>query len=642
MCGITGILLQNRTTDKVNLSKMINSLKHRGPDNSGVWLNEKSNFGICHSRLSILDLSSAGSQPMHSKNKRYVISFNGEIYNHIDLRTELKSQFRDIIFNGNSDTETILNCIEKWGLKPTLEKMVGMFSIAIWDRKKKILKLVRDRFGEKPMYYGWIDNAFYFGSELKPIKKNPYFKLEIDRTALNLFIKYSYIPQPFSIYKNIKKLKPGLILSVNANKEMIFDEYWSLNSVVKPCNKEKWEYDDSQTTNLLEKKLLKSVNLQKLSDVPLGAFLSGGIDSSLIVSMMQLNSSVSVNSFTIGFDEKLYNEANYAAKVAKHLNTNHNELYVSDKNVRDVIPLIPQIYDEPFADSSQLPTYLVSKLARSKVKVALSGDGGDELFGGYNRYVQAPRLYKVPKPIRYFSSGLIRMFSPEQLGSVHKMFKSLIPSTFNSSSPVNHLLKIANVFDSSSEWEVYDKLVSISHDSKNIVINNEDDLIINNNLFEKIPNLEYENKMMYSDILTYLTDDILCKVDRAAMAVSLETRTPFLDRDVVEFAWQLPINMKIRNGEGKWILKKILNKYIPKNLIDRPKMGFGIPIENWLRGPLREWAEELLSKKHIVNDGFFNYHEVYKLWDDHLKRKKNNQYILWNILVFQSWKNKWL
>ena len=642
MCGITGLILSDGVIQKHNLSDMISSLSHRGPDSNGIWINENQNFGIGHTRLSILDLSSAGSQPMHSKNNRYIISFNGEIYNHLDIRLDLKKEYPSLEFVGSSDTETILACIEKWGLSKSLKKMKGMFAIALWDKKKEELKLARDRFGEKPMYYGWIKNAFYFGSELKPIKNNPYFNLEIDRNALTQFIKYSYIPQPLTIYKNIKKLKPGIILKVNAKKNILFEEYWSLNNLTKSTSKINSNLNENNAILNLEKKIQESVESQKLSDVPIGAFLSGGIDSSLIVSMMQLNSNTSINSFTIGFDQKLYNEARFASKVAKHLKTNHTELYVSENDVRNIIPMIPNIYDEPFADSSQLPTYLVSELARSKVKVALSGDGGDELFGGYNRYFQAPKWYNIPKPVKFIGSNVLNFLSPNQLQIFYNILKPILPKSLHSSNPILHLTKIMDIFKCNSEWEVYDSLVSLCHNSSDIVINNADLFKSKDNFPINISHLSYEEKMMYLDISTYLTDDILCKVDRAAMSVSLETRAPFLDYNLVEFAWNLPLDMKIRNGEGKWILKQILRRYIPNKLIDRPKMGFGIPMEFWLRGPLREWAELLLNKKSITEDGFFNYDIVKDLWDDHISGKKNNQYVLWNILVFQSWKSKWL
>ena len=642
MCGITGLILSDGVIQKHNLSNMITSLSHRGPDSNGIWINENQNFGIGHTRLSILDLSSAGSQPMHSKNNRYIISFNGEIYNHLDIRLDLKKEYPSLEFVGSSDTETILACIEKWGLSKSLKKMKGMFAIALWDKKKEELKLARDRFGEKPMYYGWIKNAFYFGSELKPIKNNPYFNLEIDRNALTQFIKYSYIPQPLTIYKNIKKLKPGFILKVNAKKNILFEKYWSLNNLTKSTPKINSNLNENNAILNLEKKIQESVESQKLSDVPIGAFLSGGIDSSLIVSMMQLNSNTSINSFTIGFDQKLYNEARFASKVAKHLKTNHTELYVSENEVRNIIPMIPNIYDEPFADSSQLPTYLVSELARSKVKVALSGDGGDELFGGYNRYFQAPKWYNIPKPFKFIGAEVLDFLSPNQLQILYNILKPILPKSLRSSNPINHLTKIMDIFKCNSEWEVYDSLVSLCHNSSDIVINNADLFKSKDNFPINISHLSYEEKMMYLDISTYLTDDILCKVDRAAMSVSLETRAPFLDYNLVEFAWNLPLDMKIRNGEGKWILKQILKRYIPNKLIDRPKMGFGIPMEFWLRGPLKDWAEHLLDKNNIVNDGFFNYEKIKILWDEHISEKKNHQYVLWNILVFQSWKNKWL
>ena len=633
MCGIAGILTSNQDLISQPIcNKMAASLQHRGPDGLGIWIDNNS-LALIHTRLSILDLSDSGHQPMHSSSGRYVISFNGEIYNHLKLRKDLKSK----VFQGHSDTETLLACIEEWGLELTLKKCEGMFALALWDRSKKILMLARDRFGEKPLYYGWqgegAGSVFLFGSELKALCRHPSFRFDINRNAINLLLRHNCVPAPHSIYNKISKLMPGTILSISNNTEPKIFEYWSLKEVAMKGLSNLYNGGDAEIINGLENVLNQSVKQKMVADVPLGAFLSGGVDSSLIVALMQQQSTRPVKTFTIGFSDDLYNEAKYAKKVAKYINTDHTELYVSHQDAIDVIPKLPNIYDEPFSDSSQIPTFLVSKLAKEHVTVGLSGDAVDELFCGYNRYLLTDRLWgklsKLPVSMRRGLSGALSTLSPETLNK----FLGFLP--YNRVGEKIH--KAANVIGSSSIDELYLQLVSNWSNPESIVLNSSGAIsqatsgIINSLQMNQI------QKMMLMDTLTYLPDDILTKVDRAAMGVSLETRIPFLSCNVVDFAWHMPMNFKIRNGESKWALRQILYKYIPKEMIERPKMGFSVPIGVWLRGPLREWAEDLLDESRLRQEGFFDPTVIRKKWMEHLSGARDWQHQLWSVLMFQAW-----
>ena len=633
MCGIAGILTSNQDLISQPIcNKMAASLQHRGPDGLGIWIDNNS-LALIHTRLSILDLSDSGHQPMHSSSGRYVISFNGEIYNHLKLRKDLKSK----VFQGHSDTETLLACIEEWGLELTLKKCEGMFALALWDRSKKILMLARDRLGEKPLYYGWqgegAGSVFLFGSELKALCRHPSFRFDINRNAINLLLRHNCVPAPHSIYNKISKLMPGTILSISNNTEPKIFEYWSLKEVAMKGLSNLYNGGDAEIINGLENVLNQSVKQKMVADVPLGAFLSGGVDSSLIVALMQQQSTRPVKTFTIGFSDDLYNEAKYAKKVAKYINTDHTELYVSHQDAIDVIPKLPNIYDEPFSDSSQIPTFLVSKLAKEHVTVGLSGDAGDELFCGYNRYLLTDRLWgklsKLPVSMRRGLSGALSTLSPETLNK----FLGFLP--YNRVGEKIH--KAANVIGSSSIDELYLQLVSNWSNPESIVLNSSGAIsqatsgIINSLQMNQI------QKMMLMDTLTYLPDDILTKVDRAAMGVSLETRIPFLSCNVVDFAWHMPMNFKIRNGESKWALRQILYKYIPKEMIERPKMGFSVPIGVWLRGPLREWAEDLLDESRLRQEGFFDPTVIRKKWMEHLSGARDWQHQLWSVLMFQAW-----
>jgi len=640
MCGIAGFLVKNRTNYSGNLSEqathMSEAIFSRGPDDRGVWIDKAAGVALSHARLSIIDLSSAGHQPMESASGRYAIVFNGEIYNHKEIRYNLRDQVS--YWRGHSDTETLLNAIEIWGLESTLKKCEGMFALAVWDRNKSILMLARDRLGEKPLYYGWqgngVDAAFLFGSELKALRKHPSFKFDINRDAINLLLRHNCIPAPYSIYKNISKLMPGTILSISINdKEPKISKYWSLNEVVMKGLDNFHSGDDTKVINGLEDVLKRSVEQQMIADVPLGAFLSGGIDSSLIVALMQQQSNQAVKTFSIGFFDDSYNEAKHAKEVAKYLNTDHAELYVSHQDAIDVIPKLPMIYDEPFSDSSQIPTFLVSQLARGHVTVSLSGDAGDELFGGYNRYLFTDQLWgklsMLPVYMRRGIAGMMTTLSPEAFNK----FFGFLP--YNSVGEKIH--KAARVMESSSIDELYLRLVSHWNNPESIVLNSSEPITQLTNTTSNILRLSPIQKMMLMDALTYLPDDILTKVDRAAMGVSLETRIPFLNHNVVEYAWRMPMNFKVRNGESKWALRQILNKYIPKEMIARPKMGFGVPIDSWLRGPIREWAEELLDESRLRQEGFFNPEQIRQKWSEHLSGARNWQHQLWDVLMFQAW-----
>jgi asparagine synthase (glutamine-hydrolysing) len=648
MCGICGFFEMNHHNDKLyrqkTISEMTNTLIHRGPDDFGYWHHPENGLSLGHRRLSIVDLSSHGHQPMKSKSGQFMLVFNGEIYNHISLRKEISNLNTKILWRGHSDTETLLACIEIWGVEKTIQKCSGMFAIAIYDNKENTIYLVRDRMGEKPLYYGFQNGNFLFASELKAILKHPDFIPDIDRNALSLMFNYSYIPAPFSIYKDIKKLQPGTILKVDLKKinlkKEVFSEpspYWSLKDISINAKKKMYSGTPEEAILHLDELLNQSVNEQMVADVPVGAFLSGGIDSSLITSLMQSQSSKPIDTFTIGFSEDAFNEAIYAKKISKHLGTNHTELYVSSQDAINLIEKLPQIYDEPFSDSSQIPAYLVSKMTRKNVSVSLSGDAGDELFGGYNRYIWTKKIWNrikhIPMPLRKFISNCLISIPPSAWDMFLKFFLDV-------SMPGDKIHKTANVFNAKSIEGFYFNLIAHWNNSNNIVVG-QHNIIAPVMQKRNLLNLgSIEQNMMYLDSISYLPDDILTKVDRAAMSVSLETRVPFLNHHIVEFANHLPLSMKIKNGESKWILRKLLDKHIPRELVDRPKMGFGVPIDIWLRGPLREWAEALLDESRIKQEGFLHYEPIRKKFDEHLSGKRNWQHLLWDILIFQSWLEK--
>ncbi len=646
MCGINGFYSKSSSGFNDVIEKMNSEISHRGPDNNGIWKDSDAGIFFGHQRLSILDLSSAGSQPMHSSSGRYIITYNGEVYNHIEVRKELEKLNNKIVWQGNSDTETLLEAIDYWGIEVSLQKINGMFAFGVWDKKARCLILARDRMGEKPLYYGWQGRgnrrAFLFGSELKALKVHPDFIGEINRSAISLQLENNYIPAPYSIYKDIYKLLPGHYLTLKADDFINYllpssKAYWSLTESAIYGNDNPLMYEKETIQKYLEKYLRSSVKKQMISDVPLGAFLSGGIDSSIIVSMMQSQSSNPVKTFTIGFSENNFSEAPYAKKVAMHLGTDHTELYVSPKETMEVIPNLPNIYDEPFSDPSQIPTYLVSKLAKKYVKVALSGDGGDELFCGYKRYVMSKKFWNIlkymPIPLRRILSSGIGLVSPQDWTKI----SNLVPSLHQYENFGDKIYKGKNLLDAESINDLYSKLNSHWQNTTGLVINTTKPVTLMTKYEENFRGLDSQQQMMALDSITYLPDDILVKVDRAAMASSLETRVPFLDHELIEYIWKIPQSLKIKNARGKLILKKILNQYIPSELTERPKMGFGIPIETWLRGPLRDWAENLLNEKRLTHEGYFHTKIVRDKWEEHLSGKRNWKSELWGVLMFQSW-----
>src|SRR5579885_173157 len=756
MCGIAGFYnLGGLDGQAAALAeRMARAIAHRGPDDFGVWPDQDAGIVLAHRRLSIIDLSPAGHQPMLSASGRYVVVFNGEIYNYQELRRELEAapspqppstevraglsregrgeeddrgqtsvplplegggvgervktflphttfsgqassegrgevesapspqppstELRTglsregrgeeddrgqtsvplplerggvgervkIEWRGHSDTEVMLAAFETWGVRDALRKMRGMFAIALWDRMTRTLTLARDRLGEKPIYYGLANGVLLFASELKALRAHPAFNAAINRDALTLFLRHNYVPGPYTIYEGVCKLPPGCALSITTDdlrrgRLSPPQPYWRAREVCERGQRGLCSGDETDALRELERLLKDSIAGQMIADVPLGAFLSGGIDSSLVVALMQAQSSRPVKTFTIGFTEKDYDEAPYAKAVARHLGTEHTELYVTPQEARDVIPLLPSIYDEPFADSSQIPMYLVARMARRHVTVSLSGDGGDELFGGYNRYFWTmnlgPRWGGVPRPLRAAFAGSLTSLPAGAWNRIFSVLNRFLPRAWRYANPGDKLHKLAGILTMSNAEETYRELLSHWKSPAGVVRSAHEPPTLLTEKNQQPRFREFEHWMMALDLVSYLPDDILVKVDRAAMAVSLETRTPFLDHRVVEFAWRLPLSMKIRNGRGKWLLRQLLYKYVPRELVERPKMGFGVPIDSWLRGPLREWAETLLNAGRLASEGYFNPAPIRRKWEEHLSGRHNWAYLLWDVLMFQSW-----
>jgi asparagine synthase (glutamine-hydrolysing) len=580
---------------------------------------------------------------MCSSTGRYVIAFNGEVYNFCDIRRELEEAGACPVLRGRSDTEIVLASIEAWGLEAAVGRFVGMFAFALWDRHERVLRLVRDRVGVKPMYYGWLGNTLLFGSELKALRIHPDFVPAIDRNALALMMRYGYVPSPYSIYKDVFKLTPGSILSVPSERRaaLVPRAYWSLEKVAEQGIANRFSGSDEEAVDRLDALLRKSIELRMIADVPLGVFLSGGVDSSTVAAIMQVQSPRPVKSFTIGFNEASYNEANYAKEISRHLNTEHTELIVSPQDAMAVIPMLPSIFDEPFADASQIPTFLVSELARRQVTVSLSGDGGDELFAGYSRHLWGQtvwsRMGRVPMAARKVTSAALNSISPRSWDNLFERTQGIQPVRIRQRNPGDKLVKLADAVLADSPEAMYSVLVSAWKDSEAVVLNGTGTTATLMDRSLAYNSCSITEQMLFLDTVTYLPDDILVKVDRSSMSVGLEAREPLLDHRLVEFAWSLPLNMKLRNGRGKWLLRQVLQKYVPPSMIDRPKAGFGVPLNGWLRGPLRDWAEDLLSEDVLNSQGYLNSKPIRKLWQEHLNGRRNGDARLWNVLMFQSW-----
>lgn len=640
MCGIAGFFRPRggEVTSAYILRCMTNVLQHRGPDDEGAWLDLEAGVALGHRRLAIIDTSPLGHQPMLSPSGRYVIVYNGEIYNFRDLRRELEQGGQPVQFAGSSDTEVVLAAFDAWGLDVTLQRMVGMFAFALWDRQERCLSLARDRMGEKPLYYGWMGDTFLFGSELKALRQHPGWRGELNRDSVTLLLQHSYIPGPYSIYKDVRKLPAGTVLCLNGSStqgEPQLSAYWSLADVAQAGYQTPFVVDEIEAVDELERLLKLAVGRQMIADVPLGAFLSGGIDSSTIVALMQAQSTRPVRTFSIGFEEASYNEAPQAAVVARHLGTEHTELYVTTREAQAVIPRLSAIWDEPFADSSQIPTLLVAELARRQVTVALSGDGGDELFAGYPRYIDALSRDAVCRQVPPFAQGMLKRVPWRVYELAARMAESLgMPSGQN---PIRHLQSLLQWFPYNAEESYRRQSLTHWQQPTRLVLGTCEPptILTQRGAWPDASGLV--ERLSYLDLAFYLPEDILVKVDRASMAVSLEARVPLLDHKVVEFAQRVPMSLKLKSGQSKWLLRQVLYRYVPPALVDRPKMGFGVPIDSWLRSDLREWAEALLDADRLRRDGIFDAKLVRDAWQAHLSGKHDYHYQLWDILMFQQW-----
>lgn len=644
MCGITGLysLSDKRSKeDQATIGRaMEQAIAHRGPDVADIWQDENTSLTLCHRRLAIIDLSDDGRQPMASHSGRYVVTYNGEIYNYQDLRVELEALGAK--FKSQSDTEVMLSAFEHWGVEAALQKLNGMFAVVLWDKKDRQLHFMRDRFGKKPLYIGWVGDDLVFSSELKSLHAHPDFKPEIDRDVLAQYMSYGYVQAPHCIFQNIWQMLPASLMSLDLeriekheNLSAKMQTYWALKDVVAEGKANIITKPEGQIIDEFEGKLQHAVNQRMISDVPFGAFLSGGIDSSSVVALMQTNATGPTKTFSIGFDEAGYNEADHAKEIAKYLRTDHQEFYVSAQDAMDVIPSLPDIYDEPFADPSQIPTYLISKLARDEVTVVLTGDGGDEILAGYDRHVKIPHLWGnlnfLPYPLRkLICSAAAKM--PDAVYQTLKPRSPLFPA---------QVKRALNLMKHKDADNIYEALVM--HWSPDVVVKG---ISPKHPLIDKEfwpENLSFAEEMIFGDTLSYRSNDLMVKTDRASMAVALEARAPLMDCELCEYSWRLPHDMKVRGGEGKWLLRQVLERHVPKSLFNRPKMGFSVPIGTWLRGPLKAWGENLLSRERLEKQGLFNVDMITNAWRDF--QMTNSQDVpkhLWTALMFQAWHERWV
>lgn len=637
MCGIAGLLSNADASPAHWAQVMADSLAHRGPDDYGVWSDAEAGVALSHRRLSIIDLSAAGHQPMTSADGRYIITFGGEIYNHVDLRPELEA--RGVQFRGHSDTEVMLEAFAAFGIEPTVKRLIGMFTIAVWDRRDRTLTLIRDRLGIKPLYWAKFGSLFLFGSELKALRSCPGWTPRINRDAVAAFMRHNYVPAPHTIYQGVNKLEPGCILTLPWGGEPVIARYWDARAVARQGIDNPLRGNDTDLTDQLEDLLKDAVKRRMMADVPLGAFLSGGIDSSTVAALMQAANVGQVKTFSVGFEIPGFDESPHAAAVARHLGTDHTELTATSAQALDVIPRLAEWYDEPFADSSQIPTYLVSALTRKHVTVALSGDGGDEVFAGYNRHHLTQRFWSglslMPLAMRKGLAAALSAVPPDRWTAVLSRLPFMrVPQIGDK------LHKAASVLKLGSSDALYRQLVT-HWEPQDVMLNASEpqgvlfDTTVSGDIADPV------SRMQFLDLVTYLPDDILTKVDRASMAVALEARVPLIDHRVVEFSWRLPRNTMIRNGVSKWILRQVLNRHVPQTLVERPKMGFGIPLAEWLRGPLRDWAETLLGERRLRDSGLLDAAKVRQRWSEHLQGRRNWQYPLWDVLMLEAWLERW-
>jgi len=643
MCGIAGFVAsptRKNSPERIETiaRAMDDSLAHRGPDGHDIWIDPDADVALIHRRLAIVDLTPTGAQPMLSANGRFVITYNGEVYSHLAIRADLEA--KGVRFRGHSDTEAMLESIALYGMKATAERLIGMFALAVWDRQERTLTLVRDRVGIKPVYWAKFGELFMFGSELKALRAHPGWSARIKPEAASAFMRHNYIPAPHTIYEGVYKLEPGTILTLRPGKEPVFEKFWDARQVASAGLAKPLHDDETALIDRMEHLLTDAVGKRMMADVPLGAFLSGGVDSSLVVALMKKANAGAVKTFSIGFEAMAFNEAPYAAAIAKHLGTEHTELTVTAREALEVVPRLAEMYDEPFADSSAIPTYLVSAMTRKYVTVALSGDGGDELFAGYNRYQMASRFHRtlsgVPRALRKMLAAGITSIGTESWDRLSRLApKGRLPPLFG-----DKVHKAAAVLDAPDGGALYRRLVSHWEPGEIMpAVTEPKGLLCDSSVRSDFPDLL--DRMQFLDLVTYLPDDILTKVDRASMAIALEARVPLLDHRVIELAWQLPHALKIRGGVTKWISRQVLYRHVPRQLIERPKMGFGVPLGDWLKGPLRDWAEHLISEKRLNESGLVNAALVRSRWQEHLSGRRNWQYLLWDVLMFEAWRERW-